>query len=163
MQYVGWLMDRDRKSPALKLLQGLIWEQGYRAGRLQGDVFDDVAPALERWRAARIGVAIYSSGSALAQRMLFATTAHGDLTQLIAGFFDTTVGGKTSVESYRRIADELGWPPDRLLFVSDVTTELDAARAAGCQTLLCVRPTNLPQPPHQHPTVGSFDDFDVSL
>ena len=31
-----WLMDRDRKSPGLKALQGLIWLQGYRDGELAG-------------------------------------------------------------------------------------------------------------------------------
>ena len=48
--YVLWLMDRDRKSPALKKLQGLIWEQGYQAGELRGQVFDEVPAALFRLR-----------------------------------------------------------------------------------------------------------------
>src|SRR4029079_8573658 len=42
--YVPWLMDRDRKSPGLKLLQGQIWEAGYRAGELRGQVYPDVPP-----------------------------------------------------------------------------------------------------------------------
>ena len=58
-------MDRDRKSPGLKMLQGHIWEHGYRAGVLKGEVFSDVPPALPRWREARLDVAIYSSGSEL--------------------------------------------------------------------------------------------------
>ena len=48
--YVEWLMDRDRKSPGLKLLQGYIWERGYRSGALKGEVFPDVAPAIQAWR-----------------------------------------------------------------------------------------------------------------
>src|SRR5262249_53086135 len=32
--YVEWLMDRDRKSPTLKELQGRIWDAGYRRGEL---------------------------------------------------------------------------------------------------------------------------------
>jgi len=52
VEYVESLMDRDRKSPALKLLQGWIWEDGYRAGVLRGEVFADVPPALQRWRGA---------------------------------------------------------------------------------------------------------------
>ena len=36
--YVHWLMDRDRKSRPLKLLQGKIWEEGYRGGILRGEV-----------------------------------------------------------------------------------------------------------------------------
>jgi enolase-phosphatase E1 len=159
--YVEWLMDQDRKSPGLKQLQGQIWEQGYRRGELRGEVFADVAPALRRWREAGLDVAIYSSGSELAQRLLFGTTTEGDLTPLIGRFFDTAAGAKQAPDSYQRIADELGCSTGRLLFISDVTTELDAAKAAGCQTLLCVRPGNRPQPSNEHPIIRSFDDVTV--
>jgi enolase-phosphatase E1 len=154
--YIEGLMDEDRKSPGLKLLQGRMWQEGYRSGELKGDVFADVAPALRRWRDAGTAVAIYSSGSELAQRLLFGTTAFGDLTPLIARFFDTAVGAKQAVQSYHRIARELGVLPDQILYVSDVTTELDASRAAGCQVRLCIRPGNRPQPPHNHLVIQSF-------
>jgi enolase-phosphatase E1 len=157
MVYVEWLMDRDRKSPGLKSLQGQIWEQGYRAGVLKGEVFSDVPTALRRWREARLDVAIYSSGSELAQRLIFGTTVHGDLTPFISRFVDTAVGAKIAPDSYRRIAADLARPPDRLLFVSDVTTELDAARTAGCQVLLCLRPGNRPQPEHPYTVISTFD------
>jgi enolase-phosphatase E1 len=138
--YLVWLMDRDRKSPALKWLQGQVWEEGYRAGALRGEVFDDVGPAFARWSADGIALAIYSSGSELAQRRLFGTTPDGDLTRFISRFFDTAIGPKTAAESYRRIAEEMRRPPERLLFVSDAAAELDAARAAGWQVALCIRP-----------------------
>jgi enolase-phosphatase E1 len=159
MVYVEWLMDRDRKSPGLKSLQGQIWEQGYRAGVLKGEVFSDVPPALLRWREARLEVAIYSSGSELAQRLIFGTTAHGDLTPFISRFVDTAVGAKIAPESYRRIAADLARQPDRLLFVSDVTTELDAARSAGCQVLLCLRPGNRPQPKNPYTAISTFEEI----
>jgi enolase-phosphatase E1 len=76
--YALWLMDRDRKSPGLKLLQGLIWQRGFSDGTLRGEVFPDVAPALQRWRDESIDVAIYSSGSVLAQRLIFGHTPDGD-------------------------------------------------------------------------------------
>jgi enolase-phosphatase E1 len=157
--YVEWLMDRDRKSPGLKLLQGQIWEQGYAAGQLHGEVFPDVPPALKRWPATGILVAIYSSGSQLAQRLLFGSTNHGDLTALISRFFDTEVGAKIAAESYIRIGRELGCPVGQLLFVSDVSGELKAAREAGCQTLLCVRPGNRAQPENTFTTIRSFDEI----
>jgi enolase-phosphatase E1 len=157
--YVEWLMDRDRKSPGLKLLQGQIWEQGYRAGALRGEVFPDVAPAFHRWRDAGVPVAIYSSGSQLAQRLLFGSTRDGDLTRLISRFFDTTVGAKTSAGSYARIATELTVPADRLVFVSDVVAELDAARTAGCHALLCVRPGNVVQPENAFTTIRSLEEI----
>jgi enolase-phosphatase E1 len=158
--YALWLMDRDRKSPGLKLLQGVIWDEGYRAGELHGEVFDDVPRALERWRRAGKTVAIYSSGSELAQRLLFSSTRHGDLTPRIAGFFDTGVGGKTQVGSYRRIAAILGQPAAEILFVSDVAAELVAARDAGCDTRLCVRPGNPAQPdPDRFAKIQSLDEL----
>jgi enolase-phosphatase E1 len=157
--YVVWLMDQDRKSPGLKLLQGLIWQRGFADGTLRGELFPDVAPAIARWRARAIDVAIYSSGSVLAQRLIFGNTANGDLTSNINKFFDATVGPKRSAESYRAIASELRHSPDELLFLSDVHAELSAARAAGFHAMLCVRPGN-PEPAREDEiTVDSFDDL----
>ena len=143
--YVEWLMDRDRKSPGLKLLQGLIWKEGYRVGQLHGQVFDDVPAAILRWRAGGIDVAIYSSGSELAQRLLFQSTRQGDLTPHLKAFFDTAVGAKVDATSYARIATALGRLPAEILFVSDVTAELEAAREAGMAVVLSLRPGNPPQ------------------
>jgi enolase-phosphatase E1 len=156
--YVNWLMDRDRKSPGLKYLQGLIWERGYQAGRLRGEVYDDVPRALARWRAQGIETAIYSSGSVLAQRRLFQTTTHGDLGTLIGRYFDTAAGPKRAASSYARIAAALACQPRQLLFVSDVADELLAAVEAGCQTLLSLRPGNPPQ--SEAGTFGSIRSFD---
>ena len=157
--YVLWLMDRDRKSPGLKLLQGLIWQRGFADGSLHGELFPDVAPALERWRDRAIDVAIYSSGSVLAQRLIFAHTAAGDLTPRIRQFFDATIGPKRSADSYRQIASRLGLRPNERLFLSDVHAELTAARTAGLQAMLCVRPGN-PEPPREDEiAIQTFDDL----
>ena len=158
--YAGWLMDRDRKSPGLKLAQGLIWEDGYQRGDLRGQVFEDVTPAMREWRAAGIGIAIYSSGSELAQRRLFESVPGGDLTTLIGAFFDTRVGAKVEASSYARIAAALGRKPAEVLFVSDITRELAAARAAGVQVVLSIRPGNAPQPDAaEYRAVRSFDEL----
>jgi len=156
--YVHWLMDRDRKSTPLKALQGRIWEEGYRQGELKSQVFADVPPGLERWWGQGKEICIFSSGSVLAQKLLFAHTTAGDLTGFIHGYFDTNVGAKTDAESYRRIAAALQWLPAEVLFISDVTAELDAARSAGMQTALCLRPGNHPQPPVPgHIIIHTFD------
>jgi enolase-phosphatase E1 len=156
--YAAWLMDRDRKSTALKALQGRIWEAGYASGALQSHLYPDVRPALERWHAEGRRIAIFSSGSVLAQRLLFAHTPAGDLTPLIAGFFDTATGPKREPESYGRIASALSAEPGAVLFVSDVAEELDAARSAGFRTALCLR-EGAP-PASSHPVVRSFDEVD---
>ena len=160
VSYVGWLIDRDRKSPGLKSLQGKIWKQGYLEGTLQAPLFADVLPALKRWRHAGLKVAIFSSGSVLAQKLLFAHTRSGDVTQFIDAYFDTSSGTKTAMESYRRIASDLGLAAEELLFISDVVAELDAAKVAGLQTVLCIRPGNQRQPlAHGHKIIRSFDEI----
>jgi len=161
LEYLEWLMDRDRKSPALKTLQGWIWEEGYRIGTLRGQVYSDVVPALRRWRDAGLRVAIYSSGSELAQRRLFGTVPEGDMTSLFAGFFDTAVGPKKVASSYTRIASALSVAPAALLFISDVTAELEAASGAGCQVLLCMRPGSSPSPDaSRFESIETFDDLE---
>ena len=155
--YIHWMMDQDRKSTALKTIQGKIWLGGFESGELHGEVFPDVPPAFERWRRNNIELRIFSSGSVLAQRLLFSSTAAGDLTEFIGGYFDTTTGPKNEPSSYRRISQSFSVPPQEILFISDVTPELDAARSAGMQTLLCIRPGNHPQPEHDHSTIVNFD------
>ena len=105
--YVHWLMDQDRKATPLKSLQGKIWQAGYRAGELHSQVFEDVPPAFKRWSEQGKEICIYSSGSILAQKLLFANTEEGDLTPFISGYFDTNTGPKSEAESYRRIGDAL--------------------------------------------------------
>lgn len=154
-RYLEWLMDRDRKSPSLKRIQGDIWKVGFDAGELRGELFPDVAPALARWKASGVDVAIYSSGSVLGQKLIFA-----DLLPMISAFFDTAVGPKRSVESYRRIARELQRPAGQVLFVSDVPEELNAALDAGCQILLAVRPGNRPvDGPETLDEISSFEEI----
>jgi enolase-phosphatase E1 len=163
VSYVHWLMDRDRKSTGLKSLQGRIWEDGYRGGALRAQVYPDVPRAFARWRRQGREIAIFSSGSVLAQRLLFAHSTEGDLTPFIRGYFDTSSGAKKDAESYRRIASALGFEPSAVLFVSDVAAELDAAREAGLATALCAR-NGAPTPPPAHHAVnahrvlGGFDE-----
>jgi enolase-phosphatase E1 len=157
--YLEWLMDRDRKSTALKDLQGRIWEEGYRLGELQGEVFADVPGAFARWRAHGLAIGIFSSGSVLAQQLLFRHSTAGDLTGYLRWHFDTTSGAKTDADSYRRIAAAMMLVAGAVLFISDVVGELDAARAAGLQTRLSVRPGNALTPNgHGHEVVHTFDE-----
>jgi enolase-phosphatase E1 len=154
-RYLDWLMDRDRKSPSLKRIQGEIWKDGFASGELRPDLFADVAPAFAEWKAAGIEIAIYSSGSVLAQKLIFR-----EHLPHISAFFDTSVGPKRSIDSYRRIADELQRPPERILFVSDVPEELNAALDAGMQIVLAVRPGNRPvDGPDSLEEVSSFGEL----
>jgi enolase-phosphatase E1 len=153
--YFHWQMKRDRKSTALKSLQGKIWEDGYRSGRLLSQVYPDVPPAFARWRKQGKKIYIYSSGSILAQKLLFAHTTFGDLSGHITDYFDTTTGAKRATASYWAIAEKIASHME-VLFLSDVVAELDAARNAGMQTTLCVRPGNPEADSTTHPIVDTF-------
>jgi enolase-phosphatase E1 len=154
------LMNRDVKDTSLKALQGMIWRGGYQSGEIVAHVFDDVPPALAQWADGGLDVRIYSSGSIEAQKLFFAHTAHGDLTRHLRGHYDTTTGPKRDAASYAAIAADMGLEPRRILFVSDVGTELDAARAAGLATALAVRPGNRePGGVFDHEAVASFAEI----
>ena len=116
---------------------------GIPPGELVGEVFPDVPPALQRW---------HESGSAgghlfLGQR----AGAAASLPPLVGrrsdrpcciGISTRTVGAKVEPDSYRRIARRVGCSVGAVLFLSDVTRELDAAREAGMQVRLSIRPGN---------------------
>jgi len=154
--YARRLMAEDRKSTGLKLLQGVIWEEGYRSGTIQGHVFPDVPEALASWRAAGRRLRVFSSGSVHAQKLLFGHTGYGDLTPLFEGFHDTTTGPKREASAYAAIAAAYGLPAGEILYLSDVREELDAAAGAGMQTGLLVRPGNRPAEPGPHAQYGDF-------
>jgi enolase-phosphatase E1 len=158
------LMDRDAKSTGLKELQGLIWEDGYHSGELKAQVYDDVVPALTAWRTAGADVRIYSSGSVHAQQLFFGHSDKGNLLHLFSGHYDTHIGGKKEANSYRQIAAEYGLPAGSIAFFSDVVDELEAARGAGMQAILVVRPGNAAAPSGVNfPRIQSFGEVELRV
>ncbi|TCO40819.1 acireductone synthase [Dokdonella fugitiva] len=153
---VGWI-DADRKSTALKALQGMIWKDGYATGEYRAHVYPEVAARLRAWQAEGKRLYVYSSGSVPAQRLFFAHTEAGDLTPCFSGYFDTETGPKRDAESYRRIANAIGEPPGAILFLSDIVEELDAAAAAGLQTTLLAREPGTCPAGGAHRCVADFD------
>lgn len=135
---LGWIAE-DRKSTSLKALQGLIWKHGYASGAFTGHIYADAAAGLRAWAAAGIELYVYSSGSVAAQKLLFGYSDAGDLSPLFRGYFDTNIGHKKQADSYRNIVEKIGMPATEILFLSDVSAELDAAAAAGMQTCQLVR------------------------
>jgi enolase-phosphatase E1 len=156
---IAWI-DQDRKITPLKVLQGMIWENGYRSGDFQGHIYPDAEQVLRDWQARGLALYVYSSGSVQAQKLLFAHTTFGDLTPLFDGYFDTTVGGKLDTGSYHAIAAAIGVAPAEILFLSDVKAELDAAAAAGCRTAWLVRDDS-PDPRAAHRQVCDFRDIGI--
>ncbi len=158
-QLLDWIQE-DRKHPALKHLQGLIWREGYETGGFRGHIYPDVVPQLEAWRAKGIGIGIYSSGSVAAQKLLFGYSDEGNLNHLFDHNFDTGVGHKKEAGSYQNIAKEINLPPEQILFLSDVEAELDAAEAAGMQTIQLVREGT--KASEKHPTTTDFSEINFA-
>ena len=71
IEEVHRLMNGDVKATGLKALQGLIWADGFREGKLRAHVYPDVINQIKRWRQAGLDVRIYSSGSIAAQKLFF--------------------------------------------------------------------------------------------
>lgn len=162
----GWI-DEDRKHMALKALQGMIWSEGYGNADFAAHIYPDAARMLQRWHDAGHALAVYSSGSVFAQKLLFGHTDAGDLTPLFSAFFDTEVGHKRDAGSYRTIAGRLNRSPQDIVFLSDVVEELDAARDAGLHTVLVDRLEDYPKPrlgaaARNHVRVETFTGIEAS-
>lgn len=156
-----WI-DEDRKSTALKALQGMIWEEGYRNGEYKAHVYADVPPVLKEWTDKGLDVYVYSSGSVPAQKLFFGFSEAGDLTSSFSGYFDTEIGAKRDPDSYRRIANDIGISAGGILFLSDIVEELDAARTAGLQTTLLARPPSACPTSGSHTCVSDFRAITVN-
>jgi enolase-phosphatase E1 len=157
IEYGRWLIAGDSKCTPLKSLQGKIWQEGYASGELRGEVFPDVPVAFKRWRKQGKTIGIFSSGSVLAQQLLFRTTTAGDLTSYISAFFDTRLGAKTEQESYKKIAGSLSSAPQHFLFISDAEKEIEAARSVRMQALLCDRDGRAASSTSRRDLICSFD------
>jgi enolase-phosphatase E1 len=158
-QLLRWI-DEDKKITPLKTLQGMIWEAGYRHGDYRGHVYEDAARNLKKWNAEGLQLYVFSSGSVFAQKLIFGNSEKGDLTPLFSGYFDTTIGNKRDVAAYRKIAESIDLPVGEILFLSDIKEELDAARAAGMQTIQLVRDDAIDDNA-AHRQVQSFDEIRI--
>jgi enolase-phosphatase E1 len=152
-----WILE-DRKEPALKSIQGKIWKEAYESGSIHSHVYPDVPKNFQKWNDQNLKISIYSSGSVEAQRLLFRYSEAGDLTPYISEYFDTRVGTKRNSESYSNIAKFSEIDASRILFLSDVEEELNAAREVQMQTTQVLR-ENVVENKSGHPMVYTFDDI----
>ena len=163
IQYLKHLISIDKKSTALKDLQGKIWEHGYNNGDLKSQLFPETAECLREWREQGITLSVYSSGSIQAQKLLYRHSPTGDLEKLFSHWFDTHTGPKKSTESYTKIAEQLHSSPNKIWFVSDNGAECDSARSAGMNTLFSLRDGNPDRDPRDHKVVQSLREVSAHL
>lgn len=162
-QYLEHLITVDRKSTALKDIQGQIWEHGYNNGQLKAELFPETTECLMRWHEERIALSVYSSGSIRAQQLLYKHTSKGNLEPLFNQWFDTHTGPKKSAESYIMIAKQLNSKAENIWFVSDNGDECDAARTAGMHTLFSLRDGNPDRNPRDHTIIHTLRDVSAHL
>lgn len=198
LAHVRDLTARDVKAPYLKSLQGYLWEDGYRSHAYAAPVYTDVLEFLDRWPTNATGtpatvspqanpapppkqVAIYSSGSIFAQKLLLEhvqgpsssssttntnPTATLDKRLAIAAYFDTvTAGPKQESSSYGTIADAVRRRPAEVLFLSDNVHEVRAALQAGMKSIVVDREGNAPlseEERREFEVVTSFEQLGLS-
>lgn len=160
-QLLEWI-DNDKKITPLKALQGMIWRAGYEQGDFTGHIYDDAVQNLRNWHAQDIKLAVFSSGSVQAQKLLFGYSDAGDLTPLFCHYFDTNIGNKRESAAYTAIAEALQLDAADILFLSDIREELDAASTAGMHTSWLVR-DNKPEADAAHPQVSDFDQINPEI
>lgn len=160
-QLIDWI-DRDQKITALKALQGMIWQRGFESAQFSAHIYPDAAEWLRRWHASGHAIFVYSSGSIAAQKLFFRYSVFGDLTPQLAGYFDTTIGGKRESAAYTRIAAAIGQAPADILFLSDIEAELDAAASAGLATTQLIRADAPPESHGRHRTAANFHQIDLN-
>ncbi len=148
--------DIDRKHPALKTLQGDIWETGYKKGEILAHVYEEVPSMLKKWKDQGITLGIYSSGSVKAQHLLFEFSVAGNLRPYFSNHYDTGVGQKRDSNSYKKISEELSLAPEEILFLSDIKEELDAAKTSGMKTCQIVRQNDVVI--GDHPLARNFNE-----
>nr|XP_033710934.1 enolase-phosphatase E1-like [Tursiops truncatus] len=137
-----WQMSLDRKTTVLKHLQGHMWRAAFKSGSMKAEFFEDVVPAVRKWREVGMKVYIYSSGSVEAQKLLFGHSTEGDILELVDGHFGTEIGHKVESESYRKIASSIGCSINNL-FLTDVTRKASAAEEADMHVAVVVRSGNV--------------------
>ncbi len=156
-----WMKDPKLKITPLKELQGLVWEEGYKEGLYQGELYKDAYLQMTEWNKEGLPLYIYSSGSERGQELLFENSNYGNVEKIISGHFDTKVGGKMDAKSYKTIAEKIGVTANKILFFSDTPAELKAAKEAGMQPLLVSRDGKVASD-NPYPVVSSFDKVQIN-
>lgn len=162
-----WIRE-DSKDAELKAIEGMVWEKAYKQGLFQAHVYEDVPEVLQKWQQEERNIYVYSSGSIKSQQLFFRFSECGDLRLLFSGYFDSAIGPKREVKSYINLAEAIALPPEKIMFLSDIKEELDAAAFAGFQTTWILRPEETTLDPvkaakkSDHSVVSSFDQIKLA-
>lgn len=158
ISYLKLWIQSDRKHPALKEIQGLIWETGYKKQDFKGHLYPDVLPFFEKIKKTGSLIGIYSSGSVHAQKLLLNYSCEGDVTPYITFYFDTKIGHKRETESYRIISLQTKIYPENIYFFSDIKEELEAAQK---EKINCIQLKRYEILKGNFPVIDKFSEFKI--
>lgn len=121
-------------------MQGYLWENGYETGAYATPLFPDVAPRLKEWKGAGLSLAIYSSGSVFAQKLLF-------------GHVGTPAGEVAEEGNRSNVNEDVGGvgEGDPVVGEKRSITDVEESTSDGVATQ---------QPPSKKIATGSNDDDD---
>ncbi len=159
IKYLSFLISVDRKNSGLKEIQGYIWQKGYESGEIKSNLFADTIDFFQELKRRNKWIVIYSSGSILAQKLIFQFSNFGDLTPMISGYFDTTIGHKRESTSYKNIISNLQVSSHNIVFFTDIVPEAIASKSEGIDSYILLRPGNAPQDTKDFSTISDFQSF----
>lgn len=125
-----WISAKN-PHPLLIQIETLIWKEGFESEDLKAHVYSDVPEELKKWKDAGLMLGVYSSAPVEVQKLFLKYSELGDLTPYLSVYFDPEIGPKTELESYQKIARKLGLDASEVLFLSDLSEEIEAAAKAG--------------------------------
>jgi enolase-phosphatase E1 len=159
IKYLYFLISVDRKNSGLKEIQGYIWQKGYESGEIKSIIFNDAVDFFRELKSRNKSIVIYSSGSILAQKLIFQYSNFGDLTPMLSGYFDTTIGHKRESSSYLNILSKLETSSQNMVFFTDIVPEAVASKAVGIDSYILLRPGNAPQDTKDFPKISDFHSY----
>jgi enolase-phosphatase E1 len=160
LDYLFFLVDVDRKSPVLKEIQGEIWKNGYESGEIKSNIYSDTLDFFKAIKNNKHEICIYSSGSILAQKLIFKYSNLGDLSQYISKYFDTGVGSKRDEKSYLNILNQLNAKSNEVVFFTDIYEEALASSTVGITSYILMREGSTPITQDNHTKILNFKDWE---
>lgn len=136
MSFITYITDNGINSSAITRLRFMVWFAGYQLNKLSTPIYSDIADRMRHWFAEGIKFYVFSNAWVDAQKELLRNTNHGDLTNLISGFYDNDFGLLTDSDSYKRLCTDIKINPSEVVFLTKSPVEGRAAMEAGLSVVL---------------------------
>lgn len=117
-------------------LRFMVWFDGYHMNKLRTPIYADVFNRFKQWAQEAIKFYVFSNTWVEAQKTFLHNTNHGDLTNLISGYFDNDFGQLIDPNSWRHLCTQIKESPQDVLFLTKAPQEARAAAEAGLSVVL---------------------------